>query len=140
RLGRHLAMPDRSFRWEIPYLTRRGHRFPTLRVTFTYLHTTREFDGLVDSGAERSACSTSVARKAGIEVENFPERTIRGVGSIVRARHCPIDMTLLGQRIATEILVIDTPVDLVLLSRHDVFRAFQFAFDEQANVLLAEPY
>ncbi|HEY7034959.1 MAG TPA: hypothetical protein VH482_26700 [Thermomicrobiales bacterium] len=47
---------------------------------------------------------------------------------------------MLGQRIATEILVLETNIVLVLLGRHDVFRAFQFGFDERARTLLVEPY
>jgi hypothetical protein len=133
-------MSDRSYRWEVPYTSRRGQRFPTIRVTFAYLRTTRAFDGLVDSGAERSACSAPVAREAGIDLSLFPERPIRGAGGVTRTRRCPIDISILGYRIATEILVVETNVVLVLLGRHDIFRAFQFGFDERAEVLLVEPY
>jgi hypothetical protein len=109
-------------------------------VTFTYSRTTRAVDGLVDSGAERSACSAPIAREAGIDRSPFPVHPIRGPGNVTRARLCPIDINMLGQRIATEILVLETNIVLVLLGRHDVFRAFQFGFDERARTLLVEPY
>ena len=118
---------------------RRGRRRPTLPVTFTYLRTTRQYQGLVDSGSERSACSASIARAAGLDLRKFPERAVFGAGGISRARLCPIDMNILGRRLAMEILVIEAE-DTVLLGRHDIFRAFQFGFDERAELLLVEPY
>jgi predicted aspartyl protease len=132
-------MIDRTFGRVIPYGTRRGKKSPTVPVTFTYLRTTRQYLGLVDSGSERSACSASIAREAGLDLSSFPERAVLGAGGISRARLRPIDVNILGHRLAIEILVIDLP-DSVLLGRHDVFRAFQFAFDERAEVLLVEPY
>jgi predicted aspartyl protease len=132
-------MADRTFGRVIPYGTRRGKKRPTVPVTFTYLRTTRQYLGLVDSGSERSACSASIAREAGLDPFRFPERAILGAGGRGRARLCPIGVNILGQRLAIEILGIDLP-DTVLLGRHDVFRAFQFAFDERGEVLMVEPY
>src|SRR5437867_1778546 len=105
-------MEERSYRWTIPYTTRRNQRFPTVRVTFTYSRTTRAVDSLVDSGAERSACSAQIAREAGIDPSQFPVHSIRGPGGIIRARLCPVDINMLGSRIATEILVLETNIVL----------------------------
>jgi hypothetical protein len=131
-------MPDRSYRLGLPYSWSRRRRHPLIPVTFTYLRTTRPHDGLVDSGAERSACSVAIAREAGIELERFPARRIGGVGGLTRARLCPIDISILGRRIPLEICVVEA--DIVILGRHEIFRAFQFGFDERAEVLLVEPY
>lgn len=131
-------MPDRAYRVIQPYTELRGQRYPMLSVTFTYLRTTKSFYGLVDSGAQRSLCSTTVAVEAGIDLSTFPVRRFKGAGGSGRARLCPIDLNILGHRIPTEILVIDGNV--VLLGRHDIFRAFQFGFDERAELLLVEPY
>jgi hypothetical protein len=107
-------------------------------VTFTYLRTTRPFDGLVDSGAERSVCSAAIAIEAGIDLSQFPLRRFKGPSGFGRVRLSPIDLTILERRIAAEILVVDA--NIVHLGRHDVFRAFQFGFDERAELLLVEPY
>lgn len=133
-------MAERSYRLALPYtLSRsRGRRYPMLPVTFTYLRTTQPFNGLVDSGAERSACSEAAAREAEIDLDQFPVRRIRGIVGQTRARLCPIDMNILGRRISLEILVVEA--DIVLLGCHDIFRAFQFGFDERASTLLVEPY
>jgi hypothetical protein len=131
-------MTERSYRLALPYSDSRGRRHPLIPVTFTYLRTTQSFDGLVDSGAERSACSVRIAEEAGINLAQFPPRPVRGVGGLSRARLCPIDMNILGRRIPVEILVVEHHI--VLLGRHDVFRAFQFGFDERAELLLIEPY
>ena len=131
-------MTDRSYRLALAYTRSRGQLFPIIPVTFTYLRTTRPYDGLVDSGAERSVCSVTIAQEAGINVAQFPVRQVRGVGGIRAARLCPMDVTILGRRVPIEMLVIEA--DLVLLGRHEVFRAFQFGFDERANVLLVDPY
>jgi len=131
-------MADRSYRLALPYTDSRGRRQPIVQVTFTYLRTTRPVDGLVDSGAERSVCSVSVAEEAGINLAQFPLRPVRGVGGLSRARLCPIDLNFLGRRIPVEILVVEA--NTVLLGRHDVFRAFQYGFDERAELLLVEPY
>jgi hypothetical protein len=53
-------MPDRAYRLSFD-CTGLAKRRPTLPVTFTYLHTTKPFDGLVESGAERSLCSVAIA-------------------------------------------------------------------------------
>jgi hypothetical protein len=117
----------------------RGDRSgPILPVVFEYTRQTERHYGLVDSGAEWSACSAGVARAAGVDLQQFPVERIRGVGGITRARRCPIDLLILGRRIGTEILVLETNV--VLLGRRDVFAAFQFGFDERASTLLIEPY
>jgi hypothetical protein len=122
----------------LPYTESRGRRLPIIPVRFTYLRTTRPFDGLVDSGAERSICSVRMAEEAGINVVEFPVRTVRGVSGMLRARLCPIDLTLLGRRVPVEILVVEP--NIVLLGRHDIFRAFQFGFDERSDLLLVDPY
>jgi hypothetical protein len=109
-----------------------------IAVTFTYDRTTQPYYGLVDSGAQRTLCSTAIAEEAGIEPSQFPLRRIRGVGGLQPARICPMDLTIMGQRLPLEVLVAD--VDILVLGRHDVFRAFQFAFDERAQLLLVEPY
>ena len=109
-----------------------------LPVAFSYAQMTATFNGLVDSGAERSVCSARIARLAGIDLDLFPIVRIEGVGGIIRARRCPIDIHVLGHRIGTEILVVETSA--VILGRHDVFAAFQFGFDERAGLLLIEPY
>jgi hypothetical protein len=92
----------------------------------------------VDSGAERSVCSIAIAQEAGIDVAQFPVRQVSGIGGMRRARLCPMDATILGRRIPIEMLVVEA--DLVLLGRQDVFRAFQFGFDERADLLLVDPY
>ena len=109
-----------------------------IAVTFTYHRTTQPYYGLVDSGAQRTLCSTAIAEEAGIELSQFPIRRVRGVGGLLSAHFCPMDLTILGQRIPLEILVVDT--EILVLGRHDVFRAFQFGFDELAQLLLVEPY
>lgn len=131
-------MPDRTFRWQFSYTTRRGRRYPTIPVSFTYLRTTRIVNGMVDSGAERSTCSAALAREAGVDLRNFPERILRGIGGFSRARLCPIDVNVLGHRIPIEVFVVEA--DVVLLGRHDIFRVFQFGFDELAELTLVEPY
>ena len=132
-------MTERVYRWELAYrMTRGGRSEPLLSVAFSYTRTTANFHGLVDSGAERSACSVQIARLAGINLDEFPIERVRGVGGIIRARRCPIDLLILGRRIGTEILVVETNV--VLLGRRDLFAAFQFGFDERSSTLLVEPY
>jgi hypothetical protein len=132
-------MPERSYRWEESYRALRGgHPAPVLAVTFSYARQTASYYGLVDSGAEWSACSIAIARAAGIDLDQFPARRIRGVGGITRARRCPMDLLILGRRIGPEILVVEANV--VLLGRRDVFAAFSFGFDERAGTLLIEPY
>jgi hypothetical protein len=132
-------MPDRSYRFAVPYTFRQGRLRPTVPVTITYLRTTRQYNGLVDSGAEGSVCSASIARAAGVDLRIFPQRAVLGTSGVSRARLCPIAVNILGRRLAIEILVIEIE-DIVLLGRHDIFRAFQFGFDERAEVLLVEPY
>src|SRR5262245_52033047 len=127
-------MADRSYRWQYAYTTRRGRRYPTIPVSFTYLQTTRIVNAIVDSGAERSTCSAALAREAGLDLRNFSERVLRGIGGLSRARLCPIDLNVLGNRIPIEVFVVEA--DVVLLGRHDVFRAFQFGFDERAEFTL----
>ncbi len=131
-------MADRSYRHELPYTESHGRRLPIIPVRFTYLRTTRPFDGLVDSGAERSVCSVRMAEEAGVNVAQFPVRTVKGVGGALRGRLCPIDLTLLERRVPVEMLVVEP--NIVLLGRHDIFRAFQFGFDERAELLLVDPY
>jgi hypothetical protein len=131
-------MLDRSYRWQFSYTTRRGRRYPTIPVSFTYLRTTRIVNGIVDSGAERSTCSAALAREAGVDLNNFPVRVLRGIGGLSRARLCPIDVNVLGHRVPLEVYVVEE--DVVLLGRHDVFRAFQFGFDELAEFTLVEQY
>jgi hypothetical protein len=131
-------MPERSYRWQYSYTTRRGRRYPTIPVSLTYLRTTRIVNGLVDSGAERSTCSAALAREAGIDLTDFPERVVRGIGGLSRARLCPIDLNILGRLIPVEVFVVEAGV--VLLGRHDIFRVFQFGFDELAGLTLVEPY
>ena len=132
-------MSERSYRWAMPYrMTGVGRSQPILTVAFSYTRLTDEHVGLVDSGAGRSACSVHIARTAGVDLDQFPVERIRGVGGIVRARRCPMDLLILGRRIGAEILVVEANV--VLLGRQDVFAAFQFGFDERARILLIEPY
>jgi hypothetical protein len=120
------------------HTTRGGRSEPILPVVFSYSRTTTIFKGLVDSGADRSACSVQIARLAGLDLDQFPVERIRGVGGLTRARRCPIDLLILGRRIGTEILVVEANV--VLLGRRDVFAAFQLGFDERVATLLIEPY
>ncbi len=132
-------MAERSYRWRMSYqATLNGRRAPLVPVAFAYTHQTKTYSGLVDSGAERSACSVAVARAAGIDVESFPVARVQGLGGMARARRCPIDLLIFGRRIGTEILVVES--NIVLLGRHDVFAMFQFGFDERAANLLVEPY
>jgi hypothetical protein len=49
-----------------------------------------------------------------------------------------MDVTILGRRVPIEMLVVEE--ELVLIGRHDLFRVFQFGFDERADVLLVDPY
>jgi hypothetical protein len=132
-------MFDRAYRFSFPYEMLRGRPCPVLAVTFTYQQTTKSFLGIVDSGADRSLCSELIAEQAGIDLERFPVSQIHGVGGLEPVRRCPIDLMIMGRRIATEILVVRRK-DLVLLGRQDVFNAFQIGFDERAETLLVEPY
>lgn len=132
-------MAERSYRWQLSYQAMlNGRLAPLVRVAFAYTRQTKTYYGLVDSGAERSACSVVIARAAGIDVDAFPLARVRGPGGVTRARRCPIDLLIFGRRIGTEILVVEA--NTVLLGRHDVFAAFQFGFDERAASLLVEPY
>lgn len=132
-------MTERSYRWQMSFQAMpNGRRGPLVRVAFAYTQQTKTYYGLVDSGAERTACSIAVARAAGIDVDSLPVERIRGVGGLTRGRRCPIDLLILGRRIGTEILVVDRGA--ILLGRSDVFAAFQFGFDERASLLLIEPY
>lgn len=132
-------MPDRSYRWEWPYTYGRGGVLrPMLPVRFAYHRTTKTYLALVDSGADRSAVHSGIAREAGIVLEDFPAITISGVGGRGWARRCPLELELFGRRIATEVYVVEGAI--VLLGRQDVFAAFQFGFDERAQTLLIEPY
>ncbi len=130
-------MAERIYGLTLAY-TGMMRRRPTVPVTLTYLRTTRSFDGLVDSGAERTVCSIAVAEEAGVDLTEFPTRRIRGAGGFSRSRLCPMDLTILGRRVPTEVLVVET--NIILLGRNDVFRAFQFGFDERAELQLVEPY
>jgi hypothetical protein len=132
-------MHERSYRFSFPYKMLSGRPYPVLAVTFTYQQTTKSFLGLVDSGAERSLCSGDIAEEAGVDLALFPRIRIKGVGGLERARRCPIDLTILGRRVATEVFVVERK-NFVLLGRHDVFNAFQIGFDERAKELLVEPY
>lgn len=109
-----------------------------IAVTFSYVHTTKPYYGLVDSGAQRTLCSAAIAEEAGVDLAKFPTRRVRGVGGMQRARLCPMDLTILGLRVPLEVLVAET--DILILGRDDVFRALQFGFDERSELLLAEPY
>jgi hypothetical protein len=109
-----------------------------IAVTFTYLRATQPYYGLVDSGAQRTLCSAAIAEEAGVELARFPTRRVRGVGGMRQVRSCPMDLTTLGLRVPLEVLVAET--DILILGRDDVFRAFQFGFDERAKLLLADPY
>jgi hypothetical protein len=132
-------MAERAYRWQLSYqATLSGRLAPFVRVAFAYTHQTKTYDGLVDSGAERSTWSVAIARAAGIDVEAFPFERVRGVGGVTRARRCPIDLLILNRRIGTEILAVESTT--VLLGRNDVFTEFQFGFDERAASLLVEPY
>ena len=132
-------MTERSYRWLAAYkIGANGRLGPTLPVRFVYAQATRPYDGLVDSGAERTVCSEAIAREAGIEIERFPELRVRGIGGVTRDRRCPIDLLIYGVRIDTEVLVVSS--HHIVLGRHDVFNAFQFGFDERAKLLLIEPY
>ncbi len=132
-------MTERSYRWQLSYQAMLNGRLgPVVRVAFSYTRQTKTYYGLVDSGADRSACSVAVARAAGIDTDAFPVERVRGIGGTTRARRCPIDLLILGRRIGTEILVVDANV--VLLGRRDVFAAFLFGFDERGQTLLIEPY
>jgi hypothetical protein len=115
-----------------------GRLAPLVRVAFAYTQLTKAYYGLVDSGAERSVCSVVIARAAGIDVDALPVERVRGVGGVTRARRCPIDILILGRRIGTEILVVET--NTLLLGRHDIFAEFQVGFDERSAILLVEPY
>ena len=110
---------------------------PLLPVIFTFARRSETVPGLLDSGADRSICSTTVARDAGVDVDTLPVRRMRGVGGVARGRLCPMDIELFGRRIATEVLIGET--ELILLGR-DVFDAFVFGFDQRAGLVLIEPY
>jgi hypothetical protein len=84
-------------------------------------------------------CGVDLAREAGLDIERFPRVRIDVSGGTARARRCPVDLTVFGRRIGTEILIVDKS-EIVLLGRRDVFAAFQFGFDERARTLLIEPY
>src|SRR5688500_12022689 len=97
-------MPERYYGWSLAYsIDKRGIPRPLIPVTFTYRQPTRIYAGLVDSGADWSAIHVDIAREAGIDLDAFPERSVRGIGGTMRARRCPIDLHILQRRIATEV-------------------------------------
>jgi hypothetical protein len=131
-------MTERTFRLSWPYtVVRAGVARPLLPDAFTFERRSETVPGLLDSGADRSICSTTVARDAGVDVDTLPVRRMRGVGGLGRGRLCPMDIELVGRRIATEVLIGET--ELILLGR-DVFDFFVFAFDQRAGLVLIEPY
>jgi hypothetical protein len=130
---------ERSFLITWPYSIERDRvARPLIPVVFTYERRTGPVLGLVDSGADLSVCSITIALEAGMDVAAFPVRPMRGIGGISRGRLCPMDLELFGRRVATEILVVEA--NLVLLGRRDVFDAFVFGFDQRAGQILIDPY
>lgn len=103
--------------------------------------TSPEIYAIVDSGADVSTFHVDVARLVGIDLAVCRRAAMEGVGGPTAVFACPVELEVEGRRFAAEVHFSSAIHPTVaLLGRHDVFRQFQFGFDERGQSLLVEPY
>ena len=96
---------------------------------------------IVDSGADTSVFHVSVAVQLGIDLATARRVTATGVGGSTTAHRSDVELEIEGLRFPANVrFTSGIRPPLALLGRHDVFRRFQFGFDEQSQMLLVQPY
>jgi hypothetical protein len=96
---------------------------------------------LVDSGADVSTFHPVVAAQVGVDPSACRAAETGTAGGRVRIAVCSIELEVEGHIFAADVhFSWDMPATMALLGRHDVFRQFQFGFDERAERLLICPY
>jgi Aspartyl protease len=96
---------------------------------------------IVDSGADTSVFHVSVAAQLGIDLASARRVTAVGVGGTTTAYRSAVEMEIEGMWFPAAVrFTSGIRAPIALLGRHDVFRRFQFGFDEQAQILLVQPY
>ena len=96
---------------------------------------------LVDSGADGSVFHTSVATQLGIDLGSAGRVSTLGVGGRTSAFRSEVEMEIEGRQFLAVVRFTDTiPIPIALLGRHDVFRQFEFGFDELSQLLLVRAY
>jgi hypothetical protein len=129
-----------------PYQTLAGSPFgiPRPMLGVRLIHGTiasPELFAIVDSGADVSTFHADVAGLVGLDLGVCRRAATEGVGGATAVFVCPIELEVAGRRFAAEVHFSSAIHSTVaLLGRHDVFRQFQFGFDERGQVLLVEPY
>lgn len=113
---------------------------PTLPVAIGYGgKTTPVFEGLVDSGADRSVFPAAVARYLGIDLANCKVIVLAGVNGVSNAYHCQVTLRVQNQDIEADVWF-DPNTTSFLLGRADMFRHFLCCFDQRGKQLLLARY
>jgi hypothetical protein len=107
----------------------------------TATSTTPELFAIVDSGADVSTFHADVAGLAGIDLGTCRRAAAEGIGGSTAVFACQVKLEVEGRRFVAEVHFSSAiHPTIALLGRHDVFRQFQFGFDERGHALLVEPY
>ena len=129
-----------------PYQTLAGSPFgiprPMLGVRLIHASVIGpELYAIVDSDADVSTFHVNVAGLVGLDLGTCRGAATEGVGGATPVFVCSIELEVEGQRFVAEVHFSSAIHPTVaLLGRHDVFRQFQFGFDERGQTLLVEPY
>jgi hypothetical protein len=82
-----------------------------------------------------------VAAQIGIDPSACRGADAGTAGGRVRIAVCSVELEVEGRRFAADVhFSWDMPASMALLGRQDVFRQFQFGFDERSERLLIQAY